>query len=190
MSFAKPTHLTRAQIDTFESEVNAIRASVMNRLGQADVDHIRKMIRICRISEVGGRALLHFGVGPLSWVAGVMALAHAKILDNMEIGHNVMHGQYDWTGDPALNSQKFEWDIACDGEQWRHSHNVMHTHQYFGQRPRPGLFTSSHDRRTKMETTPLVSTARQLDAGHGLSVRGGVARPGDWQIHARGDLQT
>jgi hypothetical protein len=34
-----------------------------------------------------------------------MALANAKILDNMEIGHNVMHGQYDWTGDPALNSQ-------------------------------------------------------------------------------------
>jgi fatty acid desaturase len=54
------------------------------------------------------------------------SLAFAKILDNMEIGHNVMHGQYDWTGDPTLNSQTFEWDIACDGEQWRHSHNVEH----------------------------------------------------------------
>jgi hypothetical protein len=63
------------------------------------------MIRISRASEIGGRALLHFGVGPLSWLGGVLALAHAKILDNMEIGHNVMHGQYDWTGDPALNSQ-------------------------------------------------------------------------------------
>ena len=129
MSFAKPTHLSRAQIDAFEQEVNAIRDSVMNRLGQADVDHIRHMIRICRASEIGGRALLHFGVGPISWVLGVMALANAKILDNMEIGHNVMHGQYDWTGDPSLNSQTFEWDIACDGEQWRHSHNVTH-HTY------------------------------------------------------------
>jgi linoleoyl-CoA desaturase len=126
MSFAQPTHLTRDQIDAFEREVNAIRDSVMTTLGQRDVDHIRRMIRICRASEIGGRALLHFGIGPLSWVAGVMALANAKILDNMEIGHNVMHGQYDWTGDPALNSQKFEWDIACDAEQWRHSHNVTH----------------------------------------------------------------
>ena len=129
MSFAKPTTLSREQVAEFEREVNAIRESVMNTLGQADLDHIRNMIRISRASEIGGRALLHFGMGPLSWVAGVMALASAKILDNMEIGHNVMHGQYDWTGDPALNSQTFEWDIACDGEQWRHSHNVTH-HTY------------------------------------------------------------
>ncbi|WP_457444938.1 fatty acid desaturase family protein [Roseateles sp. P5_E4] len=121
--------LTRSQVDEFQAELDAIRAAVMNSLGQADVDHIRKMIALCRASEVGGRALLHFGVGPLSWIAGVLALAHAKILDNMEIGHNVMHGQYDWTGDPALNSQTFEWDIACDGEAWRHSHNVTH-HTY------------------------------------------------------------
>ena len=118
--------LTRAQIDEFQTEVDAIRASVMSTVGQADVDHIRRMITLCRVSEVSGRALLHFSVGPLSWVAGTLALAHAKILDNMEIGHNVMHGQYDWTGDPALNSQTFEWDIACDGEAWRHSHNVTH----------------------------------------------------------------
>ena len=126
MSFAKPVNLTREQVNTFETEVNAIRDGVMNNLGQTDVDHMRRMIRICRASEVAGRALLQFGPGPISWVAGVLALANAKILDNMEIGHNVMHGQYDWTGDPALNSQKFEWDIACDGEHWRHSHNVLH----------------------------------------------------------------
>jgi hypothetical protein len=35
MSFAKPTHLTRDQIDAFEREVNAIRDSVMTTLGQA-----------------------------------------------------------------------------------------------------------------------------------------------------------
>ncbi len=129
MSFAAPTHLSRTQVDAFQAEVDAIRDRVMSTLGQADVDHIRRVIRLCRVSEVSGRALLHFGLGPLSWVAGVLALAHAKVLDNMEIGHNVMHGQYDWTGDPALNSQTFEWDIACDGEAWRHSHNVTH-HTY------------------------------------------------------------
>jgi linoleoyl-CoA desaturase len=44
----------------------------------------------------------------------------------MEIGHNVMHGQYDWTRDPALQSQTFEWDAASPADQWRHSHNYLH----------------------------------------------------------------
>ena len=44
----------------------------------------------------------------------------------MEIGHNVMHGQYDWTGDPRLDGRTFEWDTACPGEHWRHSHNYLH----------------------------------------------------------------
>lgn len=129
MSYTPPVALSRAEIEQFGAELDAIRQRVMNDLGQRDVDHIRKMITICRASEVAGRGLLHFGVGPISWVAGVLALAHAKILDNMEIGHNIMHGQYDWTGDPRLQSQTFEWDIACDGDSWRHSHNVVH-HTY------------------------------------------------------------
>jgi len=53
-------------------------------------------------------------------------LATAKIVENMEVGHNVMHGQYDWMDDPSLHSQTYEWDIVCDGEHWRHSHNVEH----------------------------------------------------------------
>jgi fatty acid desaturase len=63
---------------------------------------------------------------PPFWLGGTAALAVSKILDNMEIGHNVMHGQYDWMKDPALDSKRFEWDTACPGDQWRHSHNYMH----------------------------------------------------------------
>jgi fatty acid desaturase len=37
-----------------------------------------------------------------------------------------MHGQYDWTNDPALSGKRFEWDNACPADQWRHSHNYMH----------------------------------------------------------------
>jgi linoleoyl-CoA desaturase len=37
-----------------------------------------------------------------------------------------MHGQYDWMKDPRLNGKTFEWDTACPGDQWRHSHNYMH----------------------------------------------------------------
>ncbi len=122
-------HLTRAQIDTLQGEFDAIRNEVLNDLGERDAKHIRRMTRIARGSAISGRTLLAVGFDPITFVLGVAALANAKILDNMEIGHNVMHGQYDWMGDPTLHSQTFEWDNVCDSEQWRHSHNYMH-HTY------------------------------------------------------------
>jgi fatty acid desaturase len=53
----------------------------------------------------------------------------AKILENMEIGHNVMHGQWDWMNDPVINSRAWDWDTASTAEAWRHSHNYIH-HTY------------------------------------------------------------
>jgi linoleoyl-CoA desaturase len=121
--------LTPEQADAFGAELDALRLEVLANLGQRDVDHIRKMIRLVRYTEVGGRALLHFGFGPLTFVLGTTALGASKILENMEIGHNVMHGQYDWTADPALDSKRYEWDNVCTGDDWRHSHNFEH-HTY------------------------------------------------------------
>jgi linoleoyl-CoA desaturase len=62
----------------------------------------------------------------VSFVVGTAALSLAKVLDNMEIGHNVMHGQYDWMNDPALESRTFDWDNVCPAPQWRHYHNFEH----------------------------------------------------------------
>lgn len=118
--------LSPADADAFGRELDALRLEVLADLGQRDVDHIRKIIRLVRYTEVGGRALLQFGVGPLTFVLGVSALGASKILENMEVGHNVMHGQYDWTGDPALDSKQYEWDNVCTGDDWRHSHNFEH----------------------------------------------------------------
>jgi NADPH-dependent stearoyl-CoA 9-desaturase len=117
--------LTRAEADAFGRELDALRAHVRADLGQRDVDHIRAVIRAAHRAEAAGRLLLHFGIGPVSFVLGSGALGIAKILDNMEIGHNLMHGQYDWTHDPALDAS-YEWDTACDGGDWRHSHNFEH----------------------------------------------------------------
>ncbi len=118
--------LTPAETEAFGRELDALRHEVLADLGQRDVDHIRSMIRLVRYCEVGGRTLLHFGLDPISFGLGVAALATAKIFENMEVGHNVMHGQYDWTGDPALDSRAYEWDIVCPGDDWRHSHNYEH----------------------------------------------------------------
>jgi linoleoyl-CoA desaturase len=118
--------LTRAEADAFGRELDALRQEVVDDLGQRDVDHIRAMIRLVRYTEASGRALLHFGLDPFTFALGVAALGTSKILENMEVGHNVMHGQYDWTRDPKLDSRTYEWDTACPGDDWRHSHNYEH----------------------------------------------------------------
>ncbi len=123
--------ITKTRLDTdslarFEAELDAVRMDVLADIGPRDATHIRRMRGVAQGTEIAGRGLLMFGFGPISWVAGVLGLATAKILENMEIGHNVMHGQYDWMSDPSLNSQTYEWDIVCDGDHWRHSHNVEH----------------------------------------------------------------
>ena len=123
------THLSPEQIDALEAELDALRAEVVADLGERDAKYIRGIVRVARWNAIAGRSLLMFGFTPISWLAGTSALGLAKILENMEIGHNVMHGQYDWMNDPALDSQTYEWDNVCDSGDWRHSHNVLH-HTY------------------------------------------------------------
>ena len=122
--------LDDATLDAFGAELDAIRDRIIAERGQDDLDYVRRMIRIQRGLAASGRASLFLvavpGLGPVAWVYGTGALGVAKILDNMEIGHNVMHGQFDWTRDPALSSANFDWDTVCPGDQWRHSHNYLH----------------------------------------------------------------
>ncbi|HEY2214802.1 MAG TPA: acyl-CoA desaturase, partial [Acidimicrobiales bacterium] len=118
--------LTPTQLDELEVELEALRASVVSELGADDVKYIRRLIKIQRWSEIGGRASLFLGFLPPFWVAGAAALSLSKILDNMEIGHNVLHGQYDWTNDPALSSTQFEWDSSCPAKGWQNYHNYLH----------------------------------------------------------------
>ena len=118
--------LTPEQIESFGEEMDAIRRRLLAERGEDDASYIRGLIRVQRGLELGGRALLWAGVFPPVWLAGTTALSLSKILDNMEIGHNVMHGQYDWMNDPKLSGERFEWDTACPADQWRHSHNYMH----------------------------------------------------------------
>jgi NADPH-dependent stearoyl-CoA 9-desaturase len=119
-------HLSEEQVEQLGRELDALRNRVLADLGERDADYIRRTIKAQRALELSGRGLLFAGFLPPAWLAGVAALSLSKVLDNMEIGHNVMHGQYDWMKDPGLDSKRFEWDTACPGDQWRHSHNYMH----------------------------------------------------------------
>jgi fatty acid desaturase len=120
------TTLTPEQLDAFGAELDAIRARIVADLGEQDAAYIRKVVKVQRAFEVAGRVLFYL---PPAWPLAVASLSLSKILDNMEIGHNVMHGQYDWMGDPGLNSRMYEWDSACPSAQWKYSHNYLH-HTY------------------------------------------------------------
>jgi len=122
--------LTAANFDLLGQQLDELRAQTMAKVGQEDANHIRRIIVLQRIFEWGGRVALLLGfINPVLWFLGVIALAVGKILDNMEIGHNVMHGQYDWMNDKHINSKSYEWDIACDGASWNRVHNYEH-HTY------------------------------------------------------------
>jgi fatty acid desaturase len=81
--------------------------------------------RLLLMAGAIGGAFLPALLWPLC-IAGTLLLALSKILENMELGHNVMHGQFDWTGDPQLNGQAYEWDIAGTSDNWRKTHNHQH----------------------------------------------------------------
>jgi fatty acid desaturase len=121
-----PRTLTAADYETIGRELDALRTRVLSQVGEEDAAYIRTVVRVARGSAIAGRVLIGFGFTPISFGVGVAALSLAKILDNMEIGHNVLHGQYDWMDDPSLDSRTFEWDNVCDSAQWKHYHNYEH----------------------------------------------------------------
>ncbi|QLY31746.1 acyl-CoA desaturase [Nocardia huaxiensis] len=124
-----PMVLSPQEVEEIGRRLDALRARITADLGRRDREYIYSIIKAQRSLEVAGRGLMYLGLLPPFWLAGVTALSLSKILDNMEIGHNVMHGQWDWMHEPTLNSQVFEWDLVCPADQWKHSHNYIH-HTY------------------------------------------------------------
>ncbi|HET9828468.1 MAG TPA: acyl-CoA desaturase [Nocardioidaceae bacterium] len=122
-------HLTSEDVERLGEELDAIRASVVATRGERDAAYIRRVISVQRKLELGSRAVLLVSIFPPAWILGTAGLALAKIIENMEVGHNVMHGQWDWMRDPKIHSTTWEWDNASPSEQWKHSHNELH-HTY------------------------------------------------------------
>jgi NADPH-dependent stearoyl-CoA 9-desaturase len=136
-----PKHLTASDLSAFGSALDAIRNEVMETRGDRDRAYLLGLIRAQRLLALGGRLAMllsllllpSFALPCASWWAfglllgaGSAMLALAKIVENMEIGHNVMHAQWDWMRDPNIQSNTWEWDNVCPSDQWKHSHNVVH----------------------------------------------------------------
>ena len=121
--------LSQEQIDELGRELDAIHDEVFAELGDRDRRYITSMIAMHRRLLVTGRVLLFASRYKPFWIGGTTLLSLAKILENMEIGHNVMHGQWDWMNDPQIHSSRWDWDSASTKEAWKHSHNYVH-HTY------------------------------------------------------------
>jgi linoleoyl-CoA desaturase len=119
-------HLTDTDVEALGRELDAIRDDVLAARGAADAAYIRRVIAVQRALELGARVMLLASRRRPAWVVGTACLTLAKVLDNMEIGHNVLHGQWDWMRDPTINSATWQWDHVSPPEQWQKAHNETH----------------------------------------------------------------
>jgi fatty acid desaturase len=134
-------HLKPHEVEEFGREMDAIRDEVFADRGDRDRRYILKLIKTQRSFDLAGRVIIYLslffvplsGFSFSSWglavaclAMGAITLGLGKILENMEIAHNVLHGQWDWMKDPNIQSNTWEWDTMSPSDRWMHSHNVVH----------------------------------------------------------------
>jgi NADPH-dependent stearoyl-CoA 9-desaturase len=121
--------LTERELEKLAKEFDAIHDEIFAELGDRDRRYIKSVISAQRQIIVVGRVLLLASRSRTAWVLGTACLSMAKILENMELGHNILHGQWDWMNDPDVHSSVWDWDTASTAKAWKHSHNYIH-HTY------------------------------------------------------------
>ena len=127
---SQSNYLSTEQVEELGTKIEAIRREIMDSLNEKDAQYIYKIRDFVRYSEIASRGMLMFaGWLPPVWLMGTGLLGISKIVENMELGHNVMHGQFDWLNDPSLNGANYDWDTMATGDDWKYTHNYIH-HTY------------------------------------------------------------
>ena len=119
-------HLSDADIEALAVELDTIRRDIEDSLGVKDRAHIRRAIAIQRCLEIAARLIIGVSKTRSGWMLGTGTLAVAKCIENMELAHNIIHGQWDWMNDPEIHSSTWEWDMVGPSSHWRSSHNANH----------------------------------------------------------------
>ncbi|MBY8863458.1 fatty acid desaturase [Nocardia sp. CA2R105] len=119
-------HMSAVDIEALGRELDEIRQDIEDQRGTRDANYIRRAIAFQRVLDAVARVTIGVSRGRLGWILGTIGLAVAKSVENMEIGHNVCHGQWDWMNDPEIHSTTWEWDMAGLSSQWRYGHNYRH----------------------------------------------------------------
>ena len=119
-------HLSDADLTALAAELDTIRTDIEASRGARDRAYITRAIAFQRCFDITARLIIALTKGKIGWALGTTALAAAKCIENMELGHNITHGQWDWMNDPEIHSNTWEWDTAGLTSQWRYSHNYRH----------------------------------------------------------------
>ena len=122
-------HLTEEDVEALGRELDAIRLDIEEKRGAHDARYIQRTIAFQRSLMVAGRIVLFASKKKPAWILGTALLGVGKIIENMELGHNIIHGQWDWMRDPAIHSSTWEWDNVTPADHWKNSHNQVH-HTY------------------------------------------------------------
>src|SRR5271165_5619338 len=123
---AEYAHLSDADLEALGVALEAIRRDIEESRGEKDRAYIQRTIALQRFLEAAARLVIACTSSKVGWALGTTALAMAKSIENMELGHNIGHGQWDWMNDPEIHSSTWEWDMAGVSSQWRYSHNYRH----------------------------------------------------------------
>ncbi|MGE5453278.1 MAG: fatty acid desaturase family protein [Acidobacteriota bacterium] len=116
-----------ALYEHIEREMEAIKQRHRDQLGAQDVNYILGLRRKSRLFESLGRGLLWISPEPITFTLGVFFVWLHRNIESIEIGHNVLHGQYDYFPEiPQFHSHNFKWKAPVDEEGWRREHNAMH----------------------------------------------------------------
>src|SRR6516165_1744963 len=119
-------HLSDTDLEELAVALEAIRCDIESSRGDNDRAYIKRAIAFHRALEVAARLVIGTSKSKFGWAVGTAALAAAKCIENMELGHNISHGQWDWMNDPEIHSSTWEWDMAGLTSQWQYSHNYRH----------------------------------------------------------------
>src|SRR3984957_4217095 len=119
-------HRSDADVEELAAALEAIRHDIEASRGAKDRAYIVRAIAFQRCLEIAARLAIAGTKGKCGWAVGTAALAAAKCIENMELGHNISHGQWDWMNDPEIHSSTWEWDMAGVASQWQNSHNYKH----------------------------------------------------------------
>ncbi|WP_445164144.1 fatty acid desaturase family protein [Mycobacterium sp. Dal123C01] len=119
-------HLSAEDVEALGRELDAIRTDIEESRGERDARYIRRSVQLQRALVVGSRIVLMASGNKYAWTAGTAMLGTGKIIENMELGHNITHGQWDWMNDPEIHSTEWEWDTTSPSVHWKKSHNFIH----------------------------------------------------------------
>lgn len=122
-------HLSDADVAALAADFDTIRCDIEESRGAQDREYIQRAIAFQRGLEVAARLTILASKTKVGWTIGTIALAVAKCIENMELAHNITHGQWDWMNDPEIHSATWEWDMVGPSSHWMSSHN--HNHHVF-----------------------------------------------------------